>query len=121
MGSRLILRHQLLRLSLAVELSAVEIALRGILRRRNVINPSFLGIGSEEIQHIERSWGQYTNLLAIPGNQINMPPAVLFADPQKIFAAVQPFQTVDYIHPCTVVVLVDAAYRACSRIGQQHV
>src|SRR5580704_7346732 len=88
-----------------IEPSAIKITLRGILGRRAEIKPATLFVRAAETSYVEIPARNQLHAAAVARNQIRMPPAVSFAEPQKIAAVVKPGDFRHHVHPGCVLIL----------------
>src|ERR1700730_14675349 len=121
MSSHLTVRSQSLGLTRAVQPAAIEVALRRIVRTRNVIQAVVLRSYPVNFDNIEIPRCDRSNLLPIPRNQVSVPPAVLLANPEKIPAFVKPLETVNHLEPRAVVIAIDLLNGTVVRIGEQKI
>src|SRR5262245_24828066 len=74
----------------AIDADAIEISLRGVLRRREEVNPTVCRINSLNTNHVVIAARDRFHVAAVARNRVNVPPAVTLAGPQKAFAAIDP-------------------------------
>src|SRR5580704_7444021 len=106
-----------LRISGSIQPHAIKITLRGILRRRSEIKPAALLVGAHRTHYIEISVRDQLYAAAVARNQVSVPPAVPFAEPEKIRSVMQPGDFRHHVHPGCVLILKNRSDCSTGAIG----
>ena len=112
-------RHALER-ALAVEGRPVERAAGGILRRGQKVGPTAGGVHQGEVSDIVVAGGDLPHLIAVPGDQVEVAPAVALRQPGEISISVEPLRVVVHVDPGLVVIGEHGAKGAARDVTEHH-
>ena len=110
--------HELAR---AIQGDAVEVPLRGVIRRSNEIEVTTLHVHARDAEDIILPRGEQTGLPASRGDAVKVPPTVAFAQPQETRAAIDPGHLVHDFHPGVVSVREEDFRGAGNRVARDDV
>jgi hypothetical protein len=119
-GAGLARRAQPLRLPLAIEPAAEQVALDRVLGRRDVVEPAALGIDALHLEHVVVALGDQPHLLPVAGDDVDVVPPVAVAHPGEALAVVQPDDVVHHVHPGAVLLQQDRPHLPRLRVAQHH-
>src|SRR4029077_4179229 len=103
-------------LARAVEMAAVQVALRGVVGRGGVVDPSALLIHALDAVDVERAIGDELRGLAVTGNPVHVAPTVPLRGPQEFLAAIDPGDVPDQVYPGRILLREDRSHRPGGRI-----
>src|SRR5258706_13493293 len=84
----------------AIEPRAVEIALRRVLRRRSIVQPSAFLIDRFDVDYIELARRDQLDRLAVARHYVGVTPSVAFAGPGEGTAFIEPLEVLrPEVHP----------------------
>src|SRR5262249_37703969 len=104
MGPQLIAGSQALA-ALAVEAHAIEVLLRGVVRRRREIDRAGLAVDPRELQHVQVAGGDQRLCAAGESYVVDVPPPIALAEPEEAidrFPVANPGQFVLDVEPRTI-------------------
>ncbi len=103
---------------LSIEPRAIQIALRRVVRRRDVVEPLTGLVQRRDVDGVEVAGRDVRDALPVAADPIDVPPAVALTRPQELGSLRKPCNFVHHIDPGTVALGEDRAGGSCRRIRQ---